>query len=347
MRRILCGMALLVACLMATLTCASEITEKMLPDDTQAIFRIRLKEMLQNSTLQKMHERKKSKADEKFAKFFVKMNAKLPFDARSIGDVTLAILKNDEASVFIQTTECQKIVDSLRADKNFTTVNYGSRSIFHILVTSDMQMDMHMDMKTLFTEVELSSVKEPEDDQVGVFDEEIDKEIDEESFEDLPDSHPLYFTIEKDTLLVISDNLAVMTRQIDLLEGRGASLADSKSPAVRLTPTDAEALVYGNIGKGIDKLAQSGIGGAQFSMKAANDILSMQANVTTATPEDAAKIATGLNFFRLGAPMMIDAIGADEELTPEDRAELKEALQKLNIATKENAVEISLEIPVK
>jgi hypothetical protein len=328
---------------MATLTCASEITEKMLPDDTQAIFRIRLKEMLQNATLQKMHERKKSKADEKFAKFFLKLNAKLPFDARSIGDVTLAVSKNDEASVFIQTTECQKIVDSLRADKNFTTVNYGSRNIFHILITNDMQVDM----KTLFMESDLFPAEKPADDQAGDFEVELNPKPAEEFFEELPNSHPLYFTIEKDTLLVISDNLAVMTRQIDLLEGRGASLADSKTPAVSLTPSNAEALVYGSIGKGAVKLARHGFESAQFSLNAANDSFSVRAKVTSTSAEDAAKIATGLNFFRLGAPMMIDAIGADEELTPEDRAELKEALQKLNIATKENAVEISLDIPVK
>jgi hypothetical protein len=332
-------MAVLGACLAATLACASEITEKQLPDDTQAIFRFRLKEMQQNATLKKMHEQNKSKADPAVAKFFDELNAKLPFDAHSIGDVTLAISKNDHAIAFIQTLECRKIVDSLRAEKNFTTVTYGSRSIFHILVTAEVLMDL----ETVFKPNGAPRMKHPGNHgpppglaSIGL--------PPAKDFEDKRDSHPLYFTIEKDSLLVISDNLAVMTRQIDLLEGRGASLAESKTPAVSLTPADAEALVYGSIGKGAGELAKHGIASAHFSMKAANDQISIQARVTMANAEEAAKFSSMLNFLRLGAPMLID--GA-KDLTPDDRAELKQALQKLAIATKDGAVELSVEIPVK
>lgn len=335
MKTVSCGMAVVGACLVATLAYASDITEKELPEDTQAIFRFRLKELHDNATLKKMHEQKKFKNDLAIEKIFDELNAKLPFDAHSIGDITLAISKNDHAIAFVQTAECHKIVDSLRGEKNFTSVTYGSRSIFHILVTAEVLMDLETLVKPEVSAAMSSGKNGPPPGLAKI-------RKAQEEFDD--DSHPLYFTIEKDALLVISDNLAVMTRQIDLLEGRGASLAGSKTPAVSLTPSDAEALVYGSIGKGAGDLAKHGIESVNFSMKAANGLFTIQARAATASAEEAAKIATMLNFLRLGAPMLID--GADD-LTLEDRAELKEALQKLAILTKDGAVELSIEIPVK
>lgn len=204
------GLAVLGVIGSITLVCASEITEKQLPDDTQAIFRFRPKEIFENPTLKKVEE--KHPKDPAFAKMLEELNAKLPFDASTIGVVTLAVSKNDRAIVFIETPESVKIVDSLRGEKNFTTVTYGGRSIFHILVTADVLM-------------ELESLGKPKGVGKGQVVKAAAKKADAlANIRFAPEdsdnkSHPLYFTLERDSVLMISDNLAVVTRQIDVLEG--------------------------------------------------------------------------------------------------------------------------------
>lgn len=330
------GLALMGVIASITFACASEITEKHLPDDTQAIFRFRLQEILSNPTLKKMDQHH-AKIDPAYTNMMDELKAKLPFDAQTIGDVTLAVSKNDRAIVFIETPECRKIVDSLREEKNFTTVTYSARPIFHILVTADVLMELESLGKPKGVgkgEVVKSAAKKADAlANIKLAPEDSDNK-----------SHPLFFTVDREKVLMISDNLAVITRQIDLLEGRARNLADNPEALVSLKPADAEALVYGSIGKGVEELAEHGVEGAYFVMSAANDTFTIKARVTLSSQEKAAQLAAMANYFRIGAPMMIDS---SEDISAVDKVEFKKALQKLVITAKDGAVNFSAELPVQ